>query len=342
MILKTIERGKPSCCQVILVVGSMHHLMSGLAFLDVLRGRFGVLHLTILCDGFLEKKFHFNDRVMELIYKKFNGNVCVEDFSSVISDLSFLKSSPAGTLYYITPRWFSIKIYIYLKASFIRKGHFFWVESEEGIGSYRTLLERIGGALVQWSVSVAFKMFVNDMLGRLLIHRKIRFLDLGRSSLRLGRDLDSLRKNYKEFYSCRSGFQDGVPGRPVMLYASQPVVELGWLSDKQYHAFIWGVKRHAESCGYVFRVRPHPSEDWSKYDPPLIYRNGASIEDIVANDHSVVSVASICSTALYSSKIIRGVRSVIYVDEDLYARFYLRPSSGISALRKISDDFVII
>lgn len=328
-------------CGVLIVAGSMHHLLSAMSYLECLKGKATIKDITILCDGFLGRKFAPSKEVLRRIEDDY-CRVNVLNFEDGISSPSSVVNLDVDDFLYITPRGFSFRLYKLWQSAVARGTGFYWVDSEEGLGSYAGFFDRISPYLKGGNFGSVSKAIFNFISGSFFKREKLRCLtpdgELDIDSIYL----KNLRSIYRRYYSREKFLKELSAAEPILLYASQPVVEMGWMGDAEYFTFLKMMKVKAKEMGYKFMVRPHPSERWEKYSDFLVYHSGSTIEEIVINDDCVKAISTICSTAIYTAKIIKNLDCFIIVNKSLEKRFYIKNSGCFRVLKNVADRFIVL
>lgn len=329
------------CSDVLITVGSMHHLMSALTYLEGNRELLRVKSISVLCESFLNKQFAPDLDVLERVAQDYSVHISVHDFKIAIKKLPTIITGNARSLVYITPRFFSLNIYGSLRIASGSDCDVVWVECEEGLGSYRSFGYVFLVLLKDIRIKALLKYTLNYLFSQVCVSSKVRFLNRGAKFETYSDSAKTLKALYQRYYI---GLRGGGSGDSnLMLFASQPVVELGWMSEESYLRFMAEVEADAQSKGFRFLIKAHPSESLEKYDPAKLYQDrGEAFEQVLVGDKKIMAVAGICSTALYTAKLVKSLQTHIYVEQVLFDRFYKGSDKQFLMLRHLADNFVKI
>lgn len=331
---------RKNCFGVVIVAGSMHHLMSAMAYLESVKEKHSIISVSILCDKFLGRAFSPDVDVVRRLESKY-GSINVLGFEKAISSPMSLISTGMDAFLYVTPRNFSLRLYFFWRSLLPKNTKIYWIDSEEGIGSYLSFRERAKSYLRSYRILALLKSSLNSLFGLIFVYKKLRCLTCD-GDLDMGSNyLTKLKELYEYCYFNERFSAAYCFDKPVLIYVSQPVIEMGWLNSCDYHKFVRLMQEKTENMGYKFMIRPHPSERWDKYADDLVYKKGCTIEEIVLMDPSVKAISTICSTAVYTSKIINNLDVFIMVDNKLEKRFY-GADNNLILLRKVANEFFVL
>ncbi|HDI3178967.1 TPA: hypothetical protein PMB28_003602 [Vibrio cholerae] len=117
------------------------------------------------------------------------------------------------------------------------------------------------------------------------------------------------------------GLNDNGLGKPSLIFLSQPLVQLGMLTEDEYWSCLNKAREFAKNEGLEFLIKLHPTEvaifnsldyrDIQKYD-----YNGL-IEEACVNDGNIRVVVSFFSSGLYTVPELSSVKTYSVMPDDL-------------------------
>lgn len=193
----------------------------------------------------------------------------------------------------------------------------YWCRLEEGTGSYSDLRARrasrireegrAAGAWHRVLATLLLDWFYSWVFGRV---PWLLFGNLGPWTWSRPLIVDAYRTAVVRYAdSILSVLPEVAPG--TVLFLSQPVVELGVCSRKEYLSYI-GAARRILAPDVPFRVKAHPSEDVGKFPASWVLHTDLPAEVLCARLSGRIScVAGLNSTSLYAVPVLNGVPSVV-------------------------------
>lgn len=138
-------------------------------------------------------------------------------------------------------------------------------------------------------------------------------------------------KILKEIYVERN-FVNTYEGLNIVLFCSQPYVDLGMITSEKYKQEMLHLKKRVEKKGMQLVVKKHPAENLFNYNSigiPCLHFNGA-IEEFLANEKVKCLISKSSTSSLLAGSLLKVNSYVISYDElkhmggildDLYRKY---------------------
>jgi len=300
--------------------------------------------ILFLTEDFLNNNYQPDPHIL-LFVQKTVRKVVVRPFRSV-KDLNFEPIHKFDKLMFVTPRRFSLRLYYLLwkRMPIWGRGRVTWVESEEGLGSYIRYQEQFTRYFKAKQIRAALKHALNIVPGWFLTKRKLRLLSNSRNKDAVALDRETYRRIA---YAALRGYEAGVKTlsslepKPIFLFASQPGIEMQWMAEEELPLLLEELKGYAASLGMELKIKPHPAESSFRYSTEILYDlRSIPLEAAISHDNRIKSIGSICSTALYTAKLVSSVETIMISTPNLEISIGL--NVNVRTLRGLVDRSILL
>ena len=104
----------------------------------------------------------------------------------------------------------------------------------------------------------------------------------------------------------------------MSVFVSAPFVEMCLVSKDNYINIIRSLKERSQLCG-VFYIKPHPSEDVSKFSDFNVLKRDVPIEIyIMSNKNNISKIYSFSSTSIYTINVLFNIVPKRIVEYDFF------------------------
>lgn len=245
-------------------------------------------------------------------------NVDVRSISSngelIGSVINELKSNSDVTFFCVNSPYFPFKFF---------KPTCKFVVISDGLGTYSGLLKSIIISAKEKSINLFSYKFILLILKRFavsffsIVIKYESYMLYSPYSLKKSNEFSSsLRDTLKSFKSNRTG----LPG-PSLIFLSQPLVQLGLLSEVDYMGCLNRAREFANKEGLDFFIKLHPTEikifnslDYKDIKP---YHYDGLIEEACVNDDNIKVVVSFFSSGLYMIPELSAAKVYSVSSDDL-------------------------
>jgi hypothetical protein len=286
---------------VLLKFSTAYHLLNGLAYLEFL-SRDGIRPVLVACYDDYWRRNNIDQIYLDFLVESGARLVGKEEFYSIERELA-----REGVDYT------KLQINDGYRLPFSKKKI---VAIDDGVGAYQGVLVKLRALIkelkvVNSSVAEGFK------IGLSILIKKVLAWIMPVQRFGLFSQLDPLKEN-RDYIECakvvlgkfkdKRDFSLSLYGgeHAVVLFLTQPAVQLKWLTEEQYKTVIEDLRTWAEfEKGAKLYIKRHPVDDFDYGGLPCVEFQGMAEEMFF--DEKVVAVVSINSTSLIMAGALFGI-----------------------------------
>lgn len=326
--------------QVVARCGSFYHLLGLLAFMDFLVSRGLVIGtVEVATHTFLGRTpLTRVERVQDLLGIRFRPFQAEEEEArlSLRKWLGMVAPGRRPAVLFCSPGGLPLSALASVARRF-PTARVYWCLLEEGTGSYsdlrarRAALSRQRGApAAAWSRLLPQLVWERVLVG---VFGRIQWFLFHKSGGKFLPQPEVVKSYGHAIRRLAAAMQHRPPvvAPDTVLFLSQPVVELGVCSAAEYLAHLDIVRRELAPTA-PFRIKAHPFEDASKFDPELLLDDDLPVEVLaLAVGDRLACIAGLNSTALYTVPLLCDVPTMV-CDGAPVAKFIASAGAGARAI----------